>query len=67
MNAEQQTILGGFAGNPGAGGSGDPSTGYLAPVAQVALGATDVYTYTFHLILGDLDTIRSYAYEHRPK
>jgi len=66
VNTDTTTFLGGFAGTPGSGGPQDPQTGYLAPIAKVQLGPASVYTFTFHLVLGDLDTIRSYAYAVRP-
>ena len=53
---------GGFSGKPGSGGSSDPQTGYLAPVAQVALPHDVTYTFEFWLALGNLETIRAYAY-----
>lgn len=56
-------MLGGFAGRPGKGGPHDDPTGYLAPTARVALPRNAVYTFEFHLVLGDLPTIRSYAYQ----
>ena len=65
INPDQETFLGGFAGNPGSGGSDDDPTGYLAPVAQLSLNPQETYAFTFFLVLGDLETIRAYAYEHR--
>lgn len=56
-------FIGGFAGTKGSGGPYDSQTGYIAPTKKLALGAADVYTYTFHLVLGNEDTIRSYAHQ----
>lgn len=66
VNPGTATFLGGFAGTPGPGGPTDGSTGYLAPIADLSLRANSTYSYTFHLVLGDIDTIRSYAYQVRP-
>lgn len=61
VNANVSNFLGGFSGAPGAGGPHDNPTGYIAPVDTAALGPKDSYEYEFHLVLGDLATIRSYA------
>eukprot|EP00035_Acanthoeca_spectabilis_P031116 m.12525 g.12525 ORF g.12525 m.12525 type:complete len:370 (+) comp4558_c0_seq1:90-1199(+) len=52
------TFQANFYGNAGPGGSYDPSTGYIS----VALGPNDVFEFTFHLVLGNIAAIRSYAY-----
>ena len=44
-------------------GNQSKSTGYVSPVKDVALGAHDEYEFTFHLVLGDIAAIRSYAYQ----
>ena len=61
VNSGTNTFLGGFAGPPGSGGPTDNPTGYIAPVDQIALPAKGDYSYSFHLVLGNLATIRSYA------
>ena len=63
VNPAQTTFLGGFSGKPGSGGPHDPQTGYLAPTTQVALPHDVTYTFEFWLALGNLETIRSYAYQ----
>ena len=37
-------------------------TTYIAPIKNLALSANDLYEFTFHLVLGDIAAIRSYAY-----
>lgn len=54
-------FIGGFAGKKGSGGTHNTPTGYIAPVKKVALPAKTTYKYTFHLVLGDIHTIRGYA------
>lgn len=66
VSPKVSTFLGGFAGPPGAGGPHDNPTGYIAPVATIALGASESFTYDFHLVLGNLATIRSYAQQVVP-
>ena len=61
VNANVGRFLGGFAGPPGKGGPTDGPTGYIAPVDLVDLPAKGNFSFTFHLVLGDLGTIRSYA------
>eukprot|EP00038_Savillea_parva_P017002 m.226572 g.226572 ORF g.226572 m.226572 type:complete len:71 (-) comp36298_c0_seq1:27-239(-) len=61
INPSTQVFLGGFSGPKVPGGSSDPQTGYIAPVAQVQLGPNVTYTFTSYLVLGDLATIRSFA------
>ena len=47
----------------GQGGPRDNQTGYVAPFAPEVLDHNIVYTYTYSLIVGDLDFIRRTAYE----
>lgn len=61
VNSATSTFLGGFSGPPGKGGPTDRPTGYIAPVDSIALPAKGDYSFTFHLVLGNLATIRSYA------
>ena len=63
INAEQTNFLGGFHGRKGRGGPNDDPVGYIAPVGQLAIGPTDVCTYSFFLVLGDLKKNRAYAYD----
>jgi hypothetical protein len=64
------TIIGGFAGKPGAGGPQDDPTGYIAPLRQEILDHNISYEYRYVLIAGSLDEIRRYVYarprEHEP-
>ena len=62
INPAQTQYCCGFYGNPGSGGSTDPQTGYMAPIGVRALGPDERYSYVYYLALGNLDTIRSYAY-----
>ena len=55
-------LLSGFAGSDRKGGEYDSSTGYLAFVDQVDLVWDLNYSFTFYLVLGNLDTIRGTAY-----
>ena len=60
---ETSQMLGRFFGDhPGTGGPTDDATGYIAPVNEEILDWNIVYNFTFHLIVGDLDTIRSTVY-----
>ena len=52
------SFLGGFAGKPGAGGTRDFPTGYIAPVRAEILDHNIEYTYEYILILGKLEDIR---------
>jgi len=54
-------FLGGFAGEPGAGGTKDGPTGYIAPVRAEILDHDIVYEYEYTLILGPLADIRRRA------
>jgi hypothetical protein len=63
------SFIGGFAGKPGKGGPKDGPTGYIAPVATEIIDHNIAYDYNYVLILGQLDEIRKYVYDHaeRPK
>lgn len=65
VNFDTTSFIGGFSGTKGSGGPEDPQTGYVAPVLNVALPAQGNYSYTFYLVLGDVDTIRAYATQVR--
>lgn len=60
-------FLGGFAGEPGKGGPKDAPTGYIAPTCLEVLDHDIQYTYHYDLIVGSLESIRSYVYEHAPR
>lgn len=57
------TFLGGFAGQPGAGGAKDFPTGYIAPLRQEILDHNITYEYRNVLIVGSLDEIRQTVYQ----
>ncbi len=60
-------ITAGFFGAPGPHSKPtDDATGYLCPYHQEILEWNIVYRYRFHLVLGDLSTIRAYAYQSQP-
>jgi hypothetical protein len=63
VNGEQSSFVGGFAGQKGPGGPTDASTGYLAPTASVAIPPTGESRFTFHLVVGNVDTIRAFAWQ----
>ena len=66
---EASQMLGRFVGDhPGTGACIDPgptddATGYIAPINEEILDWNIEYNFTFYLILGNLDTIRSEAYD----
>ena len=60
-------FCGGFAGNPGAGGPKDNPTGYIAPLHVEILDANIDYPFSYVLIVGKLEQIRSYVYQHSLK
>ncbi|MEO7719747.1 MAG: hypothetical protein ABIY70_26370 [Capsulimonas sp.] len=62
-----QAFSGGFSGTPGAGGPHDGATGYIAPLHYEILDHNINYDYRYVLILGNLNEIRRYVYEHAPK
>jgi hypothetical protein len=66
VNFDTTSFIGGFSGKKGSGGPYDPQTGYIAPVKSVTLPNHGTYEYTFYLVLGDVNTIRSYANQVRP-
>jgi len=56
----------GIAGKPGFE-STDGSTSYIAPIRQEALLKNSVYEYTYYIIIGSLDDIRTKVYELNEK
>ena len=59
--------LGGFGGQPGPGGPKDVHTGYFAPLRSEFLDHNIQYTYNYHLLVGNLKSIRQYVYQQVPK
>ena len=57
------TFVAGFNGRKGPGGPEDVSTGYVAPTKQVSIPARGDFKFTFYLVLGDVATIRSFAWQ----
>jgi hypothetical protein len=66
VNHDVTQFLAGFSGAKGKGGSTDSPTGYIAPVAQVQLPHNITFTFISYLVLGDVETIRSFAEQTRP-
>lgn len=58
-------FIGGFAGKPGRGGPKDGPTGYIAPLQVDILDANITYRYSYTLVVGNIASIRYYAYRHR--
>jgi hypothetical protein len=56
------TLLAGFYGEKGSGGTKDSATGYLAPVTQLSLAWNEEFTYDYVLVMGNVADIRSYVY-----
>lgn len=63
---ETMRISAGFFGTRGSGGPSDSQTGYIAPNQDEIIDWNIRYNFTYHLVLGNLDTIRSYVYQNRP-
>lgn len=60
-------FIGGFAGKPGKGGPDDSPTGYIAPLHVEILDYNITYHYSYSLIVGDIDSIRNWVYDHAPR
>jgi len=60
-------FIGGFAGQPGKGGPKDGPTGYIAPLQEEILDHNITYDFHYTLILGSLQYIRQWVYEHARK
>lgn len=56
-------FIGGFAGEPGAGGPHDSPTGYVAPTPRTILDWNIQHEYRYDLIVGSLPQIRKYVYD----
>ncbi|MBI1373783.1 MAG: hypothetical protein GC159_13750 [Phycisphaera sp.] len=63
-NADCVRFGGGFSGRPGPGGPSDVNTGYIAPHRREILDHNIIQEYRYALILGKLDAIRGWVYEH---
>ena len=63
-HAGRYLTLGGFAGKPGAGGPKDNPTGYISPLHSEIIDHNIQYEYSYVLILGKLENIRKYVYDH---
>ena len=61
-----QLFVGGFSGTRNRGGPRDPSTGYISPLHTEIIDHNIGYEYEYTLVLGRLQDIRSYVYQHRP-
>jgi hypothetical protein len=57
-------ISGGFFGEPGKGGTRDSQTGYICPNQVEIIDHNIVYSYKYVLIVGTLNEIRQYVYDH---
>ena len=66
FNPGAVAFSGGFHGEPGVGTSTDNSTGYIAPNHRDILDHNITYEYGYALIVGDLQEIRQWVYDHRP-
>ena len=61
VNAHVTEFLGGFSGAKGTGGPHDSPAGYIAPIKAVQLGPEADFSFTSHVVLGNLEDIRAYA------
>ena len=61
-NPQCNYFLAGMAGEPGHE-SQDGSTSYIAPVKKEALSKNSVYDYTYFIVVGSIEEIRSKVYE----
>lgn len=57
---------GGFFTSGTATGTASPSTGYISPIRAEVIDHNIVYDYTYHLVLGNLASIRAFAVANRP-
>jgi len=65
FNPAVNRFLGHFFGVKGEGGPHDSNTGYVAPYDTLDLRWNIVYSYKFAIVLGNLQTIRAFAYQNR--
>lgn len=61
-NPDTNHFIGGFAGKKGSGGPKDGPTGYISPLLSEILDHNIVYDYSYELIAGTVDEIRSSVY-----
>ncbi len=64
-NPNTDRFVGGFYGTPGPGDPAGSSCGYMAPLRTETITYNTVYDYEVYLILGWVDDIRAYVYQHR--
>jgi len=66
---ESQSFCGGYYGKFGGakGGEKDSATAYIAPLQQEILDHNISYDYDYVLIVGSLQQIRGYVYDHAQK
>ena len=62
-NPDTTAMIGGFSGEPGAGGSSDAPTAYVAPMRREILDADITYDFRYALVLGTVEEIRKFAAE----
>jgi hypothetical protein len=62
-----QSFSAGFAGTPGKGGPDDSPTGYIAPNLNEILDWNIDYASNYWLVVGGLDRIRAFVYQHSSK
>ncbi len=60
-----QQFVAGFHGTPGSGDPEGGSTGYIAPLRTENIRYNTVYEYESYFILGYLNDIRAWVYQHR--
>jgi len=58
------SFVGGFAGQPGRGGTNDDPTGYISPMQEEIIDHNIEYEYRYVLIVGTLDQIRKHVRDH---
>lgn len=63
-NPIAQQFAGGFNGTPGQGNPTGSSCGYVTPLRTEVIYHDTVYEYDVYLILGYLDDIRAFVYQH---
>ena len=59
-------MQGGFAGTRDVGGPTDTNTGYISPLRRETLDHNIIYDYSYQLIVGSLDNVRSYVNANQP-
>ena len=64
---DTSSLIGGFSGTKGSGGTTDGPAGYIAPVSQVVIPNKGEYTFSAFFALGTVEQIRDYAYSLRGK